>query len=74
MIEISKLAKHYNLSLVEDCAQSHGGKIKVGEKFEPVEAGDVSAWSFCQDKIISTGGEGGMVTTNKKNYLKGFGL
>ena len=71
MIEISKLAKHYNLSLVEDCAQSHGGKIKVGEKFEPVGSfGDVSAWSFCQDKIISTGGEGGMVTTNKKELFK----
>ena len=71
MVEISKLAKHYNLSLVEDCAQAHGGKIKVGEKFKPVGSfGDVSAWSFCQDKIISTGGEGGMVTTNRKELFK----
>ena len=29
--------------------------------------GDVGAWSFCQDKIMTTGGEGGMVTTNNKN-------
>lgn len=49
------------LALIEDCAQAHGamvGDAQVGA------FGDVSAWSFCQDKIITTGGEGGMVTTN----------
>ena len=68
MIEISKLAKNYNLSLIEDCAQAHGGAIKVGHIYKSVGSfSDVSAWSFCQDKIISTGGEGGMVTTNNKS-------
>lgn len=69
MIEISKLAKDYNLGLIEDCAQAHGGRIKVdNNNFQSVGSfGDVSAWSFCQDKIISTCGEGGMVTTNNKN-------
>ena len=71
MIEISKLAKQYKLSLIEDCAQSHGGQIKIGKNFQSVGSfGDIAAWSFCQDKIISTGGEGGMVTTNKENLFK----
>ena len=71
MIEISKLAKHYNLSLIEDCAQAHGGKIKVEDEFKSVGSfSDIAAWSFCQDKIISTGGEGGMITTNNKDLYK----
>ena len=47
--------------MIEDCAQAHGARYKgrgVGS------IGDVGAWSFCQDKIMTTGGEGGMVTTN----------
>ena len=71
MIEISKLAKTYNLSIVEDCAQAHGGKIKSGNQFKSVGCfSDIATWSFCQDKIISTGGEGGMVTTNNENLYK----
>ena len=71
MIEISNLAKEYNLKVIEDCAQSHGAKIKKDGIFQSVGSfGDVSAWSFCQDKIISTGGEGGMVTTNNKELFK----
>lgn len=56
-----ELAKEFNLYIVEDCAQAHGAKYKglsVGS------IGHIGAWSFCQDKIMSTGGEGGMVTTN----------
>ena len=55
------LAEAHGLKLIEDCAQAHGASIggqSVGS------FGDVSAWSFCQDKIITTGGEGGMLTTN----------
>lgn len=55
-----RLADAHGLALVEDCAQAHGAAIggrSVGS------FGDMSAWSFCQDKIITTGGEGGMVTT-----------
>ncbi len=62
MEEICKLAKEYNLSVIEDCSQAHGAKIdnkSVGS------FGDVSSWSFCQEKIISTGGEGGMITTDR---------
>jgi len=61
MEEILNLARRHNLSVVEDCAQAHGayydGK-SVGS------FGDVACWSFCQDKIISTAGEGGMITTD----------
>ncbi len=63
MDEIKKIAKKNKIYIVEDCAQAHGAKYKgksVGS------FGDVGCWSFCQDKIMTTGGEGGMVTTNSK--------
>tara|TARA_A100001015_G_scaffold254403_1_gene295167 strand:- start:152 stop:1327 length:1176 start_codon:yes stop_codon:yes gene_type:complete len=63
MDEILKLAKKFNLYVIEDCAQAHGAFYKnksVGS------IGHIGAWSFCQDKIITTGGEGGMITTNDK--------
>tara|TARA_A100001015_G_scaffold201759_1_gene225270 strand:- start:2078 stop:3253 length:1176 start_codon:yes stop_codon:yes gene_type:complete len=65
MDPIIRLAKKRNLRIIEDCSQAHGAKYKnrsVGS------FGDLSTWSFCQDKIISTGGEGGMVTTKIKKY------
>ena len=52
--------------VIEDCSQAHGAKIKkklVGS------FGDISVWSFCNDKIISTG-EGGMILTNNKKLWK----
>ena len=55
------LCDERGLALIEDCAQAHGAKI-YGEHVGTF--GDVAAWSFCQDKIITTGGEGGMVATN----------
>ncbi len=64
MDEIINIAKKNKLFVIEDCAQAHGAKYKgksVGSK------GDIGCWSFCQDKIMTTGGEGGMVTTNNKN-------
>jgi dTDP-4-amino-4,6-dideoxygalactose transaminase len=61
MDEMMALANEFNLFVVEDCAQAHGAKYKG----KPVGSiGHISAWSFCQDKIMTTGGEGGMVTTN----------
>jgi len=58
MDPIMKLAHHHDLKVVEDCAQAHGALYKG----KPVGSfGDVAAFSFCQDKIISTGGEGGML-------------
>ena len=71
MDSICKLAKKYKLSIIEDCAQAHGAGIYKDGKLKKVGSfGDVSAWSFCQEKIISTGGEGGMITTNNENLYK----
>jgi len=65
MDEIMELANQFDLFVIEDCAQAHGATYKG----KPVGIiGHVGCWSFCQDKIITTGGEGGMVTTND-NYL-----
>ena len=67
MDEIMLLANEYDLFVIEDCAQAHGTKYNgksVGS------FGHISAWSFCQDKIMSTGGEGGMVTTNDEKLWR----
>ncbi|RZS85986.1 DegT/DnrJ/EryC1/StrS family aminotransferase [Pigmentiphaga kullae] len=61
MDAIMTLAKEKNFFVIEDCAQAHGATYKG----RPVGSiGHIGAWSFCQDKIMTTGGEGGMVTTN----------
>ena len=68
MDEIMAIAKEYDLFVIEDCAQAHGAKYK-GSSVGSI--GDIGCWSFCQDKIMTTGGEGGMVTTNDKSlWLK----
>jgi dTDP-4-amino-4,6-dideoxygalactose transaminase len=62
MPAICDLARSYGIAVVEDCAQAHGARIgtqSVGS------FADVSAWSFCQEKILSTAGEGGMTTTSR---------
>lgn len=64
MEAILRLAEKYHLKVIEDGAQAHGAAFrnkKVGA------FGHVGAFSFCQDKIITTGGEGGMVTTNDES-------
>jgi dTDP-4-amino-4,6-dideoxygalactose transaminase len=61
MDPILKLAEQRGLKVIEDCAQAHGARYKgrsVGSM------GHIGAWSFCQDKIMTTGGEGGIVTTD----------
>lgn len=58
MASIMDLAQKFNLKVIEDCAQAHGASIggkQVGAW------GHAAIFSFCQDKIISTGGEGGML-------------
>lgn len=63
MTSIMELAASHGIAVIEDCAQAHCARHKgrsVGS------FGDVAAWSFCQDKIMTTGGEGGMVTTNNE--------
>ncbi|RWO35495.1 MAG: DegT/DnrJ/EryC1/StrS family aminotransferase [Mesorhizobium sp.] len=59
------LAAANDLYLVEDCAQAHGARYRG----RPVGSlGDIAAWSFCQDKIMTTAGEGGMVTTDNADW------
>ena len=58
------LAEQHDLFIIEDCAQAHGATYQG----KPVGGlGHVGCWSFCQDKIMSTGGEGGMVTVNDRD-------
>lgn len=61
MDPILALAAEHGLRVIEDCAQAHGARYK-GRRVGAI--GDIGAWSFCQDKIMTTGGEGGMVTTS----------
>jgi dTDP-4-amino-4,6-dideoxygalactose transaminase len=69
---IIKFVRKQNIFLIEDCSQAHGAIYK-GKKVGSF--GDISTWSFCQDKIISTGGEGGLISTNsKKIWLKCWSL
>jgi len=67
MYKILKIAKKFKLKVIEDCSQAHGAMIdrkKVGS------FGDISTWSFCYDKIVSTGGEGGFIATNNEKLWK----
>lgn len=67
MNNIKKIAKEKKIKIIEDCSQAHGASInnqQVGS------FGDVATWSFCTDKIISTLGEGGMISTNNKSIYK----
>jgi dTDP-4-amino-4,6-dideoxygalactose transaminase len=61
---ILEVARARSLRVIEDCAQAHGAEYrgcKVGS------FGDIGAFSFCQDKIITTGGEGGMAVTDSED-------
>jgi dTDP-4-amino-4,6-dideoxygalactose transaminase len=61
MDEIMALAEEFGLKVIEDCAQAHGAAYKE----RPVGSiGDIGTFSFCQDKIMTTAGEGGMITLN----------
>ena len=64
---IMRLADEHDLYVIEDCAQAHGAYYK-GRAVGSI--GHIGAWSFCQDKIMTTGGEGGMVTTNDETLWK----
>jgi dTDP-4-amino-4,6-dideoxygalactose transaminase len=63
MDPIIALARDRGLKVIEDCAQAHGAIYKG----RPVGSiGDAGVFSFCQDKIITTGGEGGMLVTHDR--------
>ncbi len=64
---IMALADKHDLYVIEDCAQAHGALYK-GRSVGSI--GHIGAWSFCQDKIMTTGGEGGMVTTNNEQLWR----
>jgi len=64
---ILELCAQHNIQVIEDCAQAHGARYKgrsVGS------FGIINAWSFCQDKIMTTAGEGGMITTDREDLWK----
>jgi len=67
MDEIMAIANEHDLYVIEDCAQAHGSKYK-GKSVGSI--GHIGCWSFCQDKIMTTGGEGGMVTTNDESLWR----
>jgi len=67
MVPILELAESHGLAVIEDCAQAHGAEYRG----RPVGSwGDMGAFSFCQDKIITTAGEGGMLVTNNAELWK----
>ncbi len=67
MDPILALCRPLGIRVIEDCAQAHG----AFDKGRPVGSiGDVGCFSFCQDKIITTGGEGGLVTFHDEALWK----
>lgn len=67
MRPIVELARKHNLWIIEDCAQANGAEIEG----RPVGTfGDIAVFSFCQDKIITTGGEGGLIAMNDEVLWK----
>lgn len=67
MDTIMALAKHRGLKVIEDCAQAHGATYN-GRVAGSI--GHAGAFSFCHDKIMTTGGEGGMLVTNDENVWR----
>ena len=67
MDPIMEYAEARAIKVIEDCAQAHGATYK-GRKVGSI--GHAAAFSFCQDKIVTTGGEGGMLTTNDEEVWK----
>jgi dTDP-4-amino-4,6-dideoxygalactose transaminase len=67
MDDIMALAREHDLKVIEDCAQAHGSSYKG----RPVGSiGDIGAFSFCQDKIVTTAGEGGMITLDSNEIYE----
>lgn len=67
MAPIMQLADARDWVVIEDCAQAHGARYR-GQSVGAI--GHIAAWSFCQDKIMTTAGEGGMVTTNQEGLWR----
>ncbi len=67
MPAIATWAARHGIHVLEDCAQAHGASI--GERAVGT-FGTFGSWSFCQDKIMPTGGEGGMLCTSDAELFK----
>lgn len=66
MEEILRICKKYNLILIEDCAQAHGSKIKINNKFKKVGSFSLSCFSFYPTKNLGGIGDGGIILTSNK--------
>lgn len=66
MDAIMKIARKHKLIVIEDAAEAHGATYK-GKKVGAI--GHAGAWSFCQSKHWTTGGEGGMTVTNDEDAM-----
>ena len=69
MGSIKKIAKEYNLRIIEDSSQAHGAKFN---NFNAGSIGDIGTFSFYPGKNLGASGEGGAITTNNKSYYKTF--
>jgi hypothetical protein len=65
--ELVSLCRARGVVLIEDCAQAHGATYKGREVGS---FGDAAAFSFCQDKIMTTAGEGGMLVTDDEELWR----
>ena len=65
MDKLEAFAKKHNISIIEDNAEAFGGRYK-GKKTGTL--GDIAGCSFCQNKTFTTGGEGGMITTDNEDF------
>ena len=64
---LMELARQHGIPVIEDCAQAHGASVDG----RPVGAfGDFAAFSFCQDKIMTTGGEGGLLAVDDEAWWR----
>ncbi|MBI4982946.1 MAG: DegT/DnrJ/EryC1/StrS family aminotransferase [Candidatus Omnitrophica bacterium] len=72
MPAIMKIAKEYNLKVIEDAAQAHGASIKMEDGSWKVTGGigDIGCFSFYPSKNLGALGDGGMVVTNDKEIYK----
>ena len=68
--EIMKIADEHNISVIEDAAEALGTQYKA----KPVGSyGKAAMFSFCGNKVVTTG-DGGMVVTDDENVMKRLGL
>lgn len=66
MDRLMEIAREHNLIVIEDCAESHGARVRgrITGSF-----GDMACFSFYANKVITTG-EGGMITTNDEDFTE----